>query len=151
MKTMRRSDETLIFVYGTLKQGFKNSHLNRGRRIGATWCTEIAWPLYIIGADALPWLTPVAGHGHRVTGELVAVDADALRLMDALEQVDEPLWYQRLPLWVNDGLNHAKAQAYFGVPERLATDPILAGPLPAFTPAWNARFSERYGAFLQPP
>jgi gamma-glutamylaminecyclotransferase len=147
----RSTDESLIFVYGTLKQGFKNSHLNRGRRIGVTWRTEIAWPLYIIGADALPWLTRLAGHGHRVQGELVAVDGDALRLMDALEQVDEPGWYQRLPLWVNDGLNRAKAQAYFGVPERLATEPVLAGPLTVFTPAWNDRFSERYGEFLGTP
>lgn len=148
--TMPAMQKTHIFVYGTLKQGFKNCHLNRGQPLPGPWLTVQAWPLYVIGDTALPWLTRLAGQGHRVAGELVAVDADALRLMDALEQVDDPGWYQRQPLQVQGPSGTSVwAQAYFGCPTRLATEPILAGPLPAFTAAWNARFRETYADFLQ--
>lgn len=138
-----------IFVYGTLKQGFKNSHLNRGRPLPGSWQTATAWPLYVIGETALPWLTPLQGHGHPVQGELVAVDAAALQVMDALEQVNDPGWYQRLPLVVQAAGQRMQVQAYFGCPTRLAHEPILAGPLRAFTPAWNDRFRETYADFLQ--
>jgi gamma-glutamylaminecyclotransferase len=148
--TMPAMQKTLIFVYGTLKQGFKNWHLNRGQPLPGPWLTVQAWPLYVIGETALPWLAPVAGHGHRVAGELVAVDDAGLRLMDALEQVDDPGWYQRRSLQVRDPSGAALwAQAYFGCPTRLSTEPILAGPLPAFTATWNARFRETYADFLK--
>ena len=33
-----------IFVYGTLKQGFRNFHINRGTRLPGEFITEQAFP-----------------------------------------------------------------------------------------------------------
>lgn len=93
-----------VFVYGTLKQGFPNFHVNRGRR---------------------------------VAGELYRVDAEALALMDALEQVDEPGWYRRVAIEVEargaSGGETVKAFVYFGCAERLERIVVHAGPIAEYT------------------
>ena len=50
-----------IFVYGTLKQGFRNFHINRGTRLPGEFITEQAFPLYV-------------GQAHRFTGQVLEVD-----------------------------------------------------------------------------
>ncbi len=79
---------TLVFVYGTLKQGFPNHATNRGRRVAGTATTVDPWPLYLVSERSVPWLIDRKGGGVRVTGELYEVDDDALVAMDRLERID---------------------------------------------------------------
>ena len=128
-----------IFVFGTLKQGFCNHHVNRGTRVGGDWVTVQPHPLFILGPRHLPWLLPQPGQGHRVVGQLFEVDDTTLADMDRLERVTEPLWYQRQPIEVRPFDSRAGSDAaqtawvYFGSPERLAVETVHAGPVPEYT------------------
>lgn len=127
-----------LFVYGTLKQGFPNGHLNRGRRVPGRFVTTRKWPLYLLGADHIPWLLEQPGEGHAVWGELVEVDAPTLALMDALERTDEPRdWYvrRRIEVQALDDTRAAPTAAwvYFGSATRWAAGPVMAGPLAEYT------------------
>lgn len=132
-----------LFVYGTLKQGCANAHLNRGRRVPGRFVTALAWPLYLLGRDHIPWLLERPGEGHVVIGELVEVDVEALALMDALERTDEPEdWYVRRRIAVRrlDDPPDATMAAwvYFGSATRWAAGPVMAGPLAEYTQAHAA-------------
>ena len=72
----------LIFVLGTLKQGCRNFHVNRGRRVGGDVVTIAPYPLYGIGPRHLPWLLDRPGQGQPVVGQLFEVDDDTLAAMD---------------------------------------------------------------------
>ena len=85
----------LIFVFGTLKEGFRNFHVNRGQRVPGDFVTALPHPLYIAGDRGLPWLLQRPGQGLPVVGQLFGVDDEALALMDQLERVDEPGYYER--------------------------------------------------------
>ena len=76
-----------IFVFGTLKEGFCNFHVNRGRRVGGAFVTLEPHSLYILGPRHLPWLVQQPGLGHRVVGQLFEVDDHTLAEMDRLERV----------------------------------------------------------------
>lgn len=136
---------TLIFVYGTLKQGFRNYPINDGVRVssesGSEFETVERFPLYLVGPRRLPWLVDRPGHGHHVIGELYDVDPAALAKLDALEQIDQPGWYVRRDLLIrprtsSDGEISGKtvaAQVYFGLPERLGSDEVHDGPIAEYT------------------
>jgi len=51
-----RPGHTLVFVFGTLKQGFPNFATNRGRRVGGTFRTLERLPLLLVGQRHVPWL-----------------------------------------------------------------------------------------------
>jgi gamma-glutamylaminecyclotransferase len=75
----------MLFVYGSLKEGFPNFHVNGGRRVPGRFRTVHPHPLYL--ADGvLPCLLPAAGQGHRVAGQLFEVGAAELARMDRLEK-----------------------------------------------------------------
>ena len=124
-----------IFVYGTLKQGFPNFHINRGRRVPGDFVTVQQHPLYILGDAHLPWLVRQPGAGHAVTGELYEVDDAGLAAMDMLEQIDEPLWYHREIIEVQPASWGEAVQTfvYFGTAARVALETVHAGPLAAYT------------------
>ena len=124
-----------LFVFGTLKHGFCNAHVNRGRRIGGAFVTVQPYPLYIVGPRHLPWLVQRPGQGHPVLGQLFEVDEPMLTEMDRLERITEPLWYRRELLQVQprDGGDASGAWVYFGSPERLALETVHAGPLTEYT------------------
>ncbi len=126
-----------IFVYGTLKTGFPNFHINTGSRVPGEFVTVQKFPLYLIGPTQVPWLVNRPGDGECVVGEVFAVDADTLARMDVLEQIDEPLWYAREPLLVqaldDPTTPPMQVQAYFGSAERLTLETIHAGPLAKYT------------------
>ncbi len=84
-----------VFTFGTLKHGFRNFHVNRGVRVGGGVVTAQPYPLYLIGRTGLPWLLDRPGEGVPVVGQLFEVEDGTLTVMDALERVDDPLWYQR--------------------------------------------------------
>lgn len=124
-----------IFVFGTLKEGFCNFHVNRGRRVGGAFVTLEPHSLYILGPRHLPWLVQQPGLGHRVVGQLFEVDDHTLAEMDRLERVTEPLWYRRETLAVqpSEGGAERSVWVYMGSLERLAIETVHAGPLPEYT------------------
>jgi gamma-glutamylaminecyclotransferase len=89
-----------VFVFGTLKQGFPNFHVNRGRRIAGEFVTVDAYPLYLVGERRSPWMLDEPGAGSRVRGQVFEVDAAALAQMDVLERVGEPDGYRRVRIGV---------------------------------------------------
>lgn len=128
-----------IFVYGTLKTGFPNFHINTGKRVPGEFVTVKKFPLYLIGPTQVPWLVNRPGEGEFVVGEVFEVDATTLARMDVLEQIDEPLWYAREALLVqrldDSSSPPMQVQVYFGSAERLLTASIHAGPLSEYTRA----------------
>jgi gamma-glutamylaminecyclotransferase len=138
-----------VFVFGTLKQGFRNFHVNRGRRVGGDVVTVQPHPLYIIGPYHLPWLLPRPGEGLPVVGQLFEVDDATLADMDRLERLDDPLWYQRRRIAVRShpgqpGDAAIEAWVYFGSEAGFAGAQRHAGPLAEYTPA----LAERYAVHL---
>ena len=76
---------TLVFVFGTLKQGFPNFHVNKGRRVGGTFRTLERRPLLIVGVryplnygfNRLRFVAPVPVNS-RVRGHFVLKSAEAI-------------------------------------------------------------------------
>jgi gamma-glutamylaminecyclotransferase len=131
-----------VFVYGTLKQGFRNFHVNRGTRVGGDFVTVQAFPLYVLGPFGLPWLVHEPGRGESVTGQVFEVDDAGLAEMDWLERINDADWYTRRPLAVRpvDGGTVVSALAYFGSVARLASETVHHGPLAEYTEAHQALY-----------
>lgn len=133
-----------IFVYGTLKTGFPNFHINTGQRVPGEFVTLQRFPLYLVGPTQVPWLVNRPGEGEFVVGEVFEVDATTLARMDVLEQIDEPLWYAREPLLVqrldDSSSPPMQVQVYFGSAERLPMEIIHAGPLAEYTRVHAAHY-----------
>jgi gamma-glutamylaminecyclotransferase len=137
--------EHLVFVYGTLKQGFRNFHINRGTRLPGEFVTVRPHALLIVGEFWLPWLLQEARantgqtEGHHVVGQVYALDDAALAEMDKLEQIDEAGWYlrRRIEVQPRDGAAGAapalQPWVYFGSREGLAAGGKHLGPLPEYT------------------
>ena len=85
----------LVFVYGTLKEGFPNFRVNRGSRVPGAFVTRQRFRLYLVGERCTPWLIDDPGHGARVAGQVFAVDDATLEQMDLLEGTAEPDGYRR--------------------------------------------------------
>ena len=124
-----------VFVYGTLKAGFRNAHVNEGRPVGDAWVTMQPHPLHIIGRRRLPWLLDRPGQGLPVQGEVVSVDDAGLARMDALERLDDPTWYvrRRIAVAPAHGGPAVEAWVYFGSEAGFAGATVHAGPLHAYT------------------
>ncbi|WP_157263771.1 gamma-glutamylcyclotransferase family protein [Azohydromonas aeria] len=89
-----------LFVYGSLKQGFVNQHVNTGRRVPGQFRTSDKFGLYLLGKGEVPCLVSPPGHGHQVVGELYEItDADIQR-MDRLERTGDPDGYERVEIGV---------------------------------------------------
>jgi gamma-glutamylaminecyclotransferase len=133
-----------VFVYGTLKQGFRNFHVNRGTRLPGEFITEQAFPLYVIGEFGLPWLVHEPGRGERVTGQVFEVDDAALAAMDVLERVGDAGWYSRQTLAVRHTASGevTQALAYFGSTARLLTDSVHHGPLAEYSEAHQVLYKK---------
>lgn len=133
---------TLVFVYGTLKQGFRNFHVNRGTRVAGEFVTLQPYPLYVIGEFGLPWLVHEPGAGQHVRGQIFKVDAQTLAAIDMLERINDAGWYTRRSLSVQraDSGEVLHAQAYFGSAERVRTDAVHDGPLAEYTEAHQALY-----------
>ncbi|KAL2892063.1 hypothetical protein RDABS01_007972 [Bienertia sinuspersici] len=102
--TINDNNQTLIFVYGTLKQGFPNHHLlkdlmssNDAVFLGSHK-TLNSYPL-VCGPLGIPFLINIPGSGHQVKGELYSVSGRALARLDELEGISRG-HYERLPLEV---------------------------------------------------
>ena len=60
----------LLFVYGTLKEGFFNHAVNQGRRVPGEFETVEAFPLYLVGARCVPWMVDAPGQGQPRVGDV---------------------------------------------------------------------------------
>jgi gamma-glutamylaminecyclotransferase len=130
-----RADMPLLFVYGSLKEGFPNFHANRGRRLPGTYRTAEPHPMYLVDAQ-LPCLFLAPGRGLPVSGQLFEVDAAALRTMDELERVGRPGGYRREPIAVvrTDGPSESTtAFVYVQDEGLLAATGSHLGPLGEYT------------------
>ncbi len=133
-----------VFVYGTLKRGFRNAHWNGARYLGRYRSCE-HYPLLVLGPACLPWLSEQPGQGARVFGELYEADAAQLARMDELEELDRADWYRRgeIELEPEGGGEVLRAWVYFGSPRRAAREAVQAGPLVEYTMAIEQRFLAR--------
>jgi gamma-glutamylaminecyclotransferase len=141
-----------IFVYGTLKQGYRNAHINQGVRAPGEFFTVERYPLYLIGPMVLPWLVDHPGQGESVMGELYEVDDAALARMDVLERLTEPDWYSRAEIVVrrrdDPQAKPQQALVYFGSAARLPTEVVHLGPVAEYTRAHAALFDPTVNAML---
>jgi gamma-glutamylaminecyclotransferase len=87
---------TLLFTYGTLKQGFCNQHINTAEPVPGRYRTRDRLPFYLMGDGHVPCVIHAPGTGHQVQGELYRADARALVAMDRLERIGQPGGYSRI-------------------------------------------------------
>jgi gamma-glutamylaminecyclotransferase len=125
----------LLFVYGSLKEGFPNAHVNTGRRVAGHFRTRQRLPLYLVGVGHLPCLVLQPGQGLQVLGQMYEVSAAALAATDRLERVDDPQGYRRVRIvveHVDDG-EHFDAWVYVQQASRLDPSGPMIGPLAEYT------------------
>lgn len=124
----------LVFVFGTLKEGFPNFAVNAGKRVAGIFRTHERFPLYLVGDRHVPWMLDSAGEGERVAGELYEVDDATLAAMDRLERVSEPDGYRRVAIRVHgEGHDSVEAFAYLKPASQLAAAQVRAGPIAEYT------------------
>ena len=140
----------LVFVFGTLKQGFPNFATNKGTRVAGSFITVERYPLYLVGERFSPWLVDEAGEGHRVVGQVFEVDQATLDAMDVLERVAQPDGYRRLTVAVEalEGEPGARltVQAYLKPREHFDRADARLGPLHEYTEAHAALYRSRVPA-----
>lgn len=102
------NQQHLVFVYGTLRKGYKNHHLMAGARdLGPARSLES----YALFLDDYPYLVKSQAVAP-VVGELYAVDQSGLARLDQLEE--HPNWYCREVITVLDqGGRRHQAWIYF--------------------------------------
>ena len=123
----------LVFVFGTLKEGFPNFSVNKGVRVPGTYRTRERFPLYLVGERHVPWMLDARGQGEQVAGELYDVDDATLAAMDRLERVGEPDGYLRVAIEVTAGASALQAFAYLKPASQLAPGMPRVGPLAEYT------------------
>jgi gamma-glutamylaminecyclotransferase len=140
---------TRVFVYGTLKEGFPNFHINRGVRVPGRFVTARRFSLYIVGPDHVPWLVDEGeAVGEYVEGELYDVASEHMPRMDALENIGEPGGYRREVIDVRRILDEGtrgesmRAHVYLQDMAHLGNREIHAGPLRNYTPEHAARYRD---------
>jgi gamma-glutamylaminecyclotransferase len=130
----------LLFVYGTLKEGFPNHALNTGRRVGGVYRTRLPFPFYVVrlaNEDRAPWLVNSPGEGRRVAGQVFEVDSAALQAMDAFEEVGLASGYVRVEVELevaNAANTLLRAHAYMKQAHQLAACLAREGPFDEYTP-----------------
>jgi gamma-glutamylaminecyclotransferase len=125
----------LLFVYGSLKQGFPNAHVNTGQRRPGRYRTRERLPLYLVGTGHLPCLLLQPGQGLQVLGQLFEVNAADLAAMDRLERVHDAEGYRRVSIGVEpeDGGLGVEAFVYVQQSARLQRTQTIIGPLAEYT------------------
>lgn len=136
-----------VFVFGTLKEGFPNFHVNQGVRVPGTFQTTERYPLYLVGKRHSPWLIHQPGHGEYVRGQVFEVDPAGLAAMDTLERITAPDGYRRVTVEVSpvDMPGSASRPAFAYLKQAQHFDPAEArmGPLAEFTLAHATRYQPR--------
>jgi gamma-glutamylaminecyclotransferase len=145
----------LVFVFGTLKEGFPNFRSNDGVRLPGVFLTEQRLPLCLVGERHSPWLIHLPGQGHQVAGQIFRVDAAALERMDMLERITQPDGYRRIAIRiVADGHSVevvGPVLAYVKQPEQFSPSDVRFGPLAEYTLAHAALYRVRAADSDNPP
>jgi gamma-glutamylaminecyclotransferase len=139
-------ERQLVFVFGTLKQGFPNFGTNAGQRLPGEFVTVQAHPLYLVGDRHSPWMLASPGQGLAVHGQVFGVDESTLARMDLLERTGEPDGYRRVMIQVRDTQAPGAALevwAYLKDPGQLQPQDIRLGPLAEYTLAHAALYRSR--------
>ena len=127
----------LVFVFGTLKEGFPNFATNHGTRVPGVFITKERYPLYLVGERHSPWLIDSPGNGEQISGQVFEVDQATLDAMDKLERISEPDGYRRVVLAVESGdvINSQSldANAYLKQARHLVASEIRLGPFSEYT------------------
>jgi len=142
---MSEADRTRVFVFGTLKAGFPNFGVNKGRRVGGVFRTLERLQLLLVGERHVPWLIDSPGVGEPIAGEVYEVDAAALAAMDELEGVGQPDGYHRRAIRVRsaDDGSELDVQIYMKRPDQLVRTEVRQGPLAEYTLAHAALYRKR--------
>lgn len=142
----------LVFVFGTLKEGFPNFGTNMGVRIPGEFITMREFPLYLVGDRFSPWLIASPGAGHQVVGQVFEVEQAALTLMDKLERIDQADGYRRQFIDIAPRATKPATPfsvfAYLKAPEHLTISEVRLGPLAEYTMEHAALYRSRV---LTPP
>jgi gamma-glutamylaminecyclotransferase len=125
----------LVFVFGTLKEGFPNFKTNRGQRLPGDFRTQEEFPLYLVGERCSPWLLNQPGQGHQVLGQVFEVSDQVLSDMDRLERITKPDGYRRIEIRVEDidTREQLRVQAYLKNPTELERSAVQFGTLSEYT------------------
>jgi gamma-glutamylaminecyclotransferase len=125
----------LVFVFGTLKEGFPNFATNKGIRLPGTFTTSERYPLYLVGERCSPWLVDTLGEGERIRGQLFEVDGATLEAMDRLERITEADGYHRVVLEIESAEANGPLQAfvYLKRSQHLVAAEVRLGPLAEYT------------------
>ena len=138
-----------LFVYGSLKQGFDNEHVNTGRRIEGAYRTRETLPMYLLDAGEVPCIVLDAGAGFQVAGELYAVGEADLARMDRLERIGDADGYERVALELErfDTAPPQRVEAWAYVKRERAIPAATPriGPLAEYTREHAANFRWRGG------
>jgi gamma-glutamylaminecyclotransferase len=130
---------SLIFVYGTLKEGFPNFAFNPGKRVPGTYRTRQPFPFYVVRLaveDRAPWLMNNPGQGVPVLGQVFEVDDATLQAMDSFEEVGLPTGYARVELELEPADQQGgvlRAHAYMKEPHQLVECLLIEGPFADYT------------------
>ena len=137
----------LIFLFGTLKEGYPNYHSNYGNRVEGDFFTTDRYPLYLVGERYSPWLINDPGSGEFVQGQVFSVDQSALDIMDSLERITEPDGYQRVQVIVkNDvAMEELVVHIYMKQAHLLNPGEIRMGPLKCYELEHTKMYASRYG------
>jgi gamma-glutamylcyclotransferase (GGCT)/AIG2-like uncharacterized protein YtfP len=101
---------TLLFVYGTLKQGCRNHRRLAGQTLVGAARTVAGFQLRDLGG--YPGLAAHPADQEGVRGEVWSVDAPCLRALDRFEGVSEGL-YRREPVALQEPFAGQAIDAYF--------------------------------------
>lgn len=137
----------LVFVFGTLKEGFPNFSRNSGVRVPGMYATKSAFPFFLVGARFSPWMLDSPDLGYRVRGQLFEIDSAGLREMDLLERVGEPDGYLRREISicrVGEVANlDVKAFVYLKSSQLLDSKEVRLGPLEEYTVEHSVLYKNR--------
>lgn len=136
---------TLLFTYGSLKQGFCNQHINTGERVPGNYRTRERLPFYLMGDGHVPCVILSSGTGHAVVGELYRASPEAMKGMDRLERIGEPGGYTRVAVALEridgDAAEAVVAEMYVRLPTDVVPGEQRSEHLSEYTPAHAEKFA----------
>ena len=116
----------LVFVYGTLKRGYRNHRWLAGQKFIGEARTEPGYTLHALGE--YPGMIRSTADAAGVTGELWQITPAVLAELDKLEGLDEGL-YQRVAITLAPPFAHESVETYLYLRS-------LSGH-PAIGPVWR--------------
>lgn len=127
----------LVFVYGTLKRGFRNHRVVENARFVGEATTLEPWALPIYGGRHVPTVLPI-NEGYRIKGELYEPDVPEWRYLDKLE--GHPHLYKRARVEVRLVGEDTPMNAWI----YFFTSPMMGDLVPGrWAEEWNPKASSR--------